>query len=390
MPSKIRKRNNGTYSLSVAVGYDENGKQIIKTKTVNVSSQRGAVKAYNEFAAEVRKGTVAYTGKLKLRDFAKQWFQEYCQKKLAPQTQRAYKNQIDNRIIPALGHIEIKELRPLHIIQFINTLEGEGVRFDGRKGKISGEAVIYCFRVLSSMLQDALQWQIISVNPCAQVKPPSVKHHKPTNFDEDSVARMINALNDEPLKYRIIINLALDSGLRLGELMGLQWSDIDFEKSILSVTKSNQALRGKGIFTKSPKNETSVRNVALSENMLTQLKEYHKWQIEQKELLANQWHDEGWLFTQWNGKPMFPSTPSHWFKKFLKRHNLPNIAFHDLRHLSATLLISFGVPLKNVSSRLGHADIRTTANIYGAALQSVDHQAANQMNEYWKNIINKK
>lgn len=101
MPSKIRKRNNGTYSLSIAVDYDENGKQIIKTKTVNVSSQREAVKAYNEFAAEVRKGTVAYTDKLKLRDFAKQWFQEYCQKKLAPQTQRAYKNQINNRIIPA-------------------------------------------------------------------------------------------------------------------------------------------------------------------------------------------------------------------------------------------------------------------------------------------------
>ena len=83
---------------------------------------------------------------------------------------------------------------------------------------------------------------------------------------------------------------------------------------------------------------------------------------------------------------MYPTMPSQWFHKFLKRHEIPNIPFHALRHLSATILIANGIPLKNGSSRLGHADIRTTANIYSAALQSVDRQAANQMNQYWKNI----
>lgn len=386
MPSKIRKRGNGTYSLSVAVGYDEHGKQIVKTKTIHASSQREAEKAYIEFAAEVHKGAVVYTGNLKLRDFAKEWFQEYCIKKLAPKTQRAYKNHLEKRILPALGHIEMKELRPPHIIKFVNELEGEGVRFDGRRGKISSESAMYCFRVLSSMLNDAVQWQIISINPCRQVRPPHVERHKCVTFDENSIRLMLNALNDEPLKYRVIVLLAIDSGLRLGELMGLKWADIDFENFTLSVTKSNQALSGKGIFTKSPKNQSSVRKIALSENIIELLCDYQQKQTEEKNLLAEKWIGEDWLFTQWNGLPMFPYTPSHWFNKFLKRHKLPHISFHDLRHLSATLLISFGVPLKNVSSRLGHADIRTTANIYSAALQSVDRQAANQMNQYWKNI----
>ena len=98
---------------------------------------------------------------------------------------------------------------------------------------------------------------------------------------------------------------------------------------------------------------------------------YKREQLEQKFMLANKWVNENWLFTKWNGRPMYPTTPSQWFRKFLKRHGLPHMRFHVLRHLSATLLIALGVPLKNVSSWLGHADIWTTANIYGAALQSV-------------------
>lgn len=386
MPSKIRKRKSGAYTLSVAAGYDEHGKQIIRTKTVNVSSPREATKAYTEFAAEVQKGAIVYTGKLKLRDYIHDWIQDYCQKKLAPKTQRAYLNHIEKRILPALGHIEMKELRPQHILRFVNMLEEDGIRFDGRDGKISGESAMYCFRVLSSMLQNAVQWQIISSNPCSQVKPPKIHRRKAPTFDEESIAHMLMALSAEPLKYRVVVSLALDSGLRLGELMGLKWTDINFEKAVLNVNKTNQALHGKGIFTKAPKNETSVRTVAISDSIIELLKEYHAWQMEQKKMLANKWEDGDWLFTQWNGLPMFPSTPSHWFKKFLVRHGLPHIAFHDLRHLSATLLIAFGVPLKNVSSRLGHADIRTTANIYSTALESVDHQAAKQMDNYWKKV----
>ncbi|WP_196603184.1 tyrosine-type recombinase/integrase [Pectinatus haikarae] len=86
---------------------------------------------------------------------------------------------------------------------------------------------------------------------------------------------------------------------------------------------------------------------------------------------------------------MYPTTPSQWFSKFLKRKGLPHMPFHALRHLSATLLISLGIPLKNISSRLGHADIRTTANIYGEALQSVDRQAADQLDQYFRKTINK-
>lgn len=389
MPTKIKNRGNGSYLLSVAIGYDARGRQIVKTKTIKATSDREANKEYNIFAAEVQQGTLTHIGKYKLAEFAQTWFQDYCKKNLAPKTQSSYQNHLEKRIIPALGHIDMNKLRPQHIMKFVDHLQENGRRMDGKDGLLSGESILYCFRVLSSMLQDAVQWQIIVSNPCTRVKPPKAGHTEIELLNEEDLARMLQFLIDEPLKYRTIVMLAIDSGLRLGELMGLKWVDIDFEKGTLSVNKSNQALSGKGVFTKDPKNKSSVRRIALSDSLIDLLKLYKKEQIEQKFMLANKWVDEGWLFTKWNGLPMFPTTPSQWFRKFLKRHGLPHMRFHALRHLSATLLIGLGVPLKNVSSRLGHADIRTTANIYGTALQSVDRQAANKMDQYYQKVKSK-
>ena len=382
MPSKIRNRGNGTYEIAAYAGYDENGRQIVKRKTIKAKNEKDALKQQVAFEIAVQQGTITLTGKLKVAAFAQQWFDEHCRKNLAPKTQRSYLNHLNNRILPALGHIDINNLRPQHIIKFLNDIQESASRFDGREGKVSDESFSYCFRVLSSMLQDAVQWQVIPSNPCKRVEAPKVARKKIKVMDEQSVDRMLDALQEEPLKYRTIIMLAIDSGLRLGELMGLKWTDVDLEHSIISIEKANQALSKIGIFTKSTKNNPSVRNVVISNNSKTLLTIYRQEQLKTRIQLGEKWMDEGWLFTQWNGKPMYPGTPSQWFRNFLKRHDLPHMRFHALRHLSATVLIAQGVPLKNVSSRLGHSDIRTTANIYSEALQSVDRQAAAKMDEF--------
>ena len=382
MPSKIRKRGNGTYEIAAYAGYDAHGRQIVKRKTIKAKTDREAKKMQASFEASLQHGNITLTGKLKVSEFAHQWFHDHCEKKLAPKTQRSYLNHLNTRILPALGHIDINKLCPQHIIKFLNDLQESPSRFDGRDGNVSSESFCYSFRVLSSMLQDAVHWQIIPSNPCKRVEPPKAARKKIKVMNETDVSQMLAALQEEPLKYRTIVMLALDSGLRLGELMGLKWQDIDLEHSLVSVNKANQALVGKGIFTKCPKNESSVRSVVISNSTTILLRTYRCEQLKTQMLLGEKWIDEGWLFTQWNGKAMYPDTPSHWFRDFLAKHSLPHMRFHALRHLSATVLISQGVPLKNVSSRLGHADIRTTANIYSEALQSVDRQAASKMDEF--------
>jgi len=176
--------------------------------------------------------------------------------------------------------------------------------------------------------------------------------------------------------------LALATGLRLGELVGLEWKDINFDEKHLTVTRSSQSIAGLGTFSKVPKNDSSCRRITLPQSIIALLKEYSSKQNEIRLELGDRWHDHDRLFTQWNGKPMYTQTPSQWFSKFLRRHNLPNIPFKGLRHTSASLLIGQGIPLKNVSTRLGHSDIRTTANIYGHALQSVDQQIADSMDMF--------
>lgn len=265
-------------------------------------------------------------------------------------------------------------------------LANGGKRFDGREGKISDKSLMYCFRVLSSMLKYAVLTQKINDNPCDKAIPPKVARHKSICFDDANLARMFVALNKEPIKYRAIVLTGIYTGCRLGELLGLKWSDINYDKATISITRSVQALHGRGMYAKAPKTENSIREFAASPNVMSILSEYKEWQEGQKAKAGEQWQEGGWIFTRKNGKPVFPTTPSHWFREFLKRHNLPPMRFHDLRHLSATLMIAQGVPMKNVSDRLGHADVRTTLNIYASSMKSVDRRAAESIDKFVDSI----
>jgi len=201
------------------------------------------------------------------------------------------------------------------------------------------------------------------------------------------------------------VNLVIYGGLRQGELVALEWPDVDTNDGLIRVRQSGQYLSGQGVFTKDPKNDSSKRMISLPKTVISLLKQYKLWQNGQKSKLDDQlWIENNRLFTQWNGKPIFPDTPSKWFSKFIKNHNkkitndknipkeekekylLPEINFHGLRHTNATLLIGQGVDIKTVSSRLGHARTSTTADIYSHSLKKTDKEAADKL----ENLFNQK
>lgn len=369
----------------MTLGTNLRGQQFVRYKTVEAATKREAQQKYQRFEAQLLSGKEFNGEKLRLADFARRWYQEYVKKELAPKTIASYRNHLEKRILPALGHLYMHNIRPLDVLRFVHELQDKGIRFDKRQKPLSDKSVQYCFRVLSSMLQDAVEWQIIEINPCMHIKRPRVRRTKVKTPTEQLARDILAALEGEPLLYQTIIYLAIDSGLRRGELMGLKWSDIDFEAKTLHVARSNQSLTGKGTFSKKPKTEESIRDIAVSDSSIELLRQLHITQMKQKFKLGEKWQDGDWVFAGKDGKALYDSTPSHWFTKFLKRKNLPHISFHSLRHLSATILIAQGIPLKNVSSRLRHADIKTTANIYVDALKSVDIEAAEKMNDFLKN-----
>ena len=157
--------------------------------------------------------------------------------------------------------------------------------------------------------------------------------------------------------------------------MGLEWQDVDFKTGIISINRSSQYLADKGVFTKTPKTESSIREVAIPDFVISLLEEYKLWYEEQKSIYGELWTNSDRLFVQADGKPMHPSTISKWFVKYVAQIGLPVINFHGLRHTNATLLISQNIDVAVVAARLGHAQITTTFNFYVHPIISHNRQA---------------
>ena len=182
------------------------------------------------------------------------------------------------------------------------------------------------------------------------------------------------------------------SGIRRGELLGLEWNDIDFDNKVIYIRRTSQYVQHMGIITKSPKNDTSSRTIKLSEMMFDQLREYQQYWQQLRKDLGDNWQNmieitladgrkqtviNNRLFIKDDSTPMNPDSVTDWTSKFVKRNNLPHFTPHSLRHTHATLLIAEGVSIPTVSRRLGHSSISTTSKIYVHAIQSADEIASN-------------
>jgi integrase len=187
----------------------------------------------------------------------------------------------------------------------------------------------------------------------------------------------LQKLKGNQIKYRTAILLDIFTGARLGELVGLEWSDIDLKNGIININKSSQYLSEKGVFTKAPKTESSIRDVAIPDFIVSLLEEYKLWYDEQKSFCDELWTDSNRLFVQADGKPMHPSTISKWFVKYVGQIGLPVINFHGLRHTNTTLLISQNIDVAVVAARLEHAQITTTFNFYVHPIISHNRNAGN-------------
>lgn len=197
------------------------------------------------------------------------------------------------------------------------------------------------------------------------------------HLDENDARKLLILLQDEPIKWRAMVTFDLLSGLRRGELLGLRWSDIDFENETISIVQTSAYVKGKGVFVDTPKNKTSRRPLKLSRSAFILLLEYKEWQDSQRDLCGDQWKDTDELvFTGNDGGRIHPDALTKWFTAFVQRSGLPKVHIHSLRHTYASLMIASGTPLVIVSKRLGHAQVSTTSNIYSHLIQSADEKAS--------------
>lgn len=373
MAGSIEKRGKNSYRLSCLAGYNLQGKPIKTTKTVHGTKKEAEIELA-KFVADVQNGMVIEGKSLKFSEFTEIWKRDYGSKELAPSTYKRYCRMLETRLLPYFGHFYVNKIKPTDIMQFYDLLSKDTqlVRKKDNEGNktlkpLSGKTILEHHRLLRAMLHKAVYWQVIVSNPAERVQPPKAKKPKRKYYDDDQckiLLENLEQLDEEQIKYKTAIILTVFTGVRLGELMGLEWNDIDFRNGIVSINRSSQYLADTGVFTKVPKTESSIREVAIPDFVISLLEEYKLWYDEQKSLYGELWINSNRLFVQADGKPMHPSTISKWFVKFIGQIGLPVINFHGLRHTNATLLIAQNIDVAVVAARLGHAQITTTFNFY--------------------------
>ena len=384
MAGSIEKRGKNSYRLTVSEGFDLSGKPMIHRKTVH-GTKKDAEVELAKFVTEVQNGLVIDGKSLKFSEFTEIWKRDYGSKELAPSTYKRYCRMLETRLLPYFGHFYINKIKPTDIMKFYDLLEKDTqlVRKQGNNGAktkkpLSGKTILEHHRLLRAMLHKAVYWQLIVANPAERVQPPKSRKPKRRSYDDEQTKILLEnleLLSIEDTKYKVAIILTVFTGVRLGELMGLEWQDVDFKNGIISINRSSQYLADMGVFTKVPKTESSIREIAIPEFIISLLEEYKLWYEEQKAIYGELWTNSDRLFVQADGKPMHPSTISKWFVKYVGQIGLPVINFHGLRHTNASLLVAQNVDIAVVSARLGHAQISTTLDFYVHPLLSHNRKA---------------
>ncbi len=258
---------------------------------------------------------------------------------------------------------------------------------DKPQKKLAPYTVRHYHRLLSDILGDAVKWQYIPYNPCSRIEPPKAERADIVYLDDVQARELMVLLQKEPGIYRRAVSLLLLTGLRRGELLGLEWQDISFSNKTLYIARTSQYLPSRGVFTDTPKTKSSKRLVVVSEQVLDILKEQLMWQKCQSKNPSCKWINSGRVITSENGSPLPPDRLTHWFGKFIKRTNLPPIHIHSLRHTYATLCIANGVPITAVAAQLGHANVATTSTIYAHAIKSAQIAAADKIGGLFANLV---
>lgn len=397
--ANIRRRSEKSWTLTVEAGYDVRGKRIRKYKTVRPPEELLKTKKklqewleaeYHKFKAEVETGAYISPEKMVFSEFVKEWEQKYAVKELEESTITKHMRHLKNHILPVLGHMRICDIKPIHILNLLDGLK----RKDGQKDEngnhipLSSGMKYGVYDTIKNILARAVEWKLIPENPAANIKAPKVKYKKKLElqvYDEKEVEQIFRVLKNEPFHWRMFITLALATGMRRSELLGLEWPMVDLDNHTIQIKQVIVKTR-KGPIIKEPKSKTSNRVISLPDSVVEEMKEYRRHWLKEKMRMRDRWKENKheWVFCNTDGTYFYPETPSMWWIRFTRRNGIRHIGLHDLRHTSATLLINAGVHAKIISERLGHSSITITMDTYGHVLQKTDKAAANKIDDLFR------
>lgn len=373
----IRRRGNG-WLVTVELGCDPStGKRRRAYFTTTTKREAGQKEA--RLRHEANTGLDVQPTKITLAQYLRRWLAAM-HPNLTPSTYKRYEGLMRHQMIPHIGGMTLSKLRPLHIQQLYDHLHREG-RVAG-DGGLSGKTILQVHRVLSKALKQAVSWQLIPRNVCQSVEPPRARHRELRALSPEETRRLLEVAGAEDSIYGDAVIIGLHSGMRLGELLGLRWEDIDLENGRLAVRRTLHYIPGEGIIYREPKTARSRRTVLLGNVALDTLRRTRRRQLRVRLSLGPAYQDHGFVFATAVGTAIFPGNLRRAFRRMVKKAGVDPLRFHDLRHTHASLLLARGVHPKVVSERLGHASIAITLDTYSHVLPSLQEEAVRDLDAW--------
>ena len=233
---------------------------------------------------------------------------------------------------------------------------------------LADKTILEHHRLISTILTQAEKEMLVPYNAASKATPPRTTKKDPNYFQPETVAAILEALESEPLKWRMITHLLIVTGCRRGEIMGLKWEKVDFENSRVKIDRALVSSKGKGVFEETTKT-SDIRHLSLPSETMDLLRQHKREQLRLQLANGDRWIHTGYVFTQDNGDHMNPDSITGWLKDFSSRHGLPHINPHAFRHTVASVLLASGTDIVTVSKQLGHASITTTENFYAHIIE---------------------
>jgi len=366
--TKIKKKDK-TWLVRVFLGRDTNGKRKYYGKIIHGTKKN----AGTYLTAKLREkdlGIFVEPASMPLSEFLDRWLEEIAKPRVRESTYASYEMMLRLYINPKLGTKRLSDIQA-HEIQRNYT--------DMRKSGLSSRTVRYAHNVLSSAFKQAIKWQMLIRNPCDVCELPRLEKTEMKYFTPNQVSTFLKTAQTD--KHFLVFLLAIETGMRPEEYFAVQWKDIDLESGLLSVRRAliwNR--KGGGFKFEEPKTSKSRRSIPLSNSVVSALKVYRRTQLEQRMKLGADYASLDLVFATEIGTPISSKNlRDRHFKPLMTKAGLPEIRLYDLRHTTATLLLSAGENPKVVSERLGHASIVLTLDTYSHVLPTMQKDATSKI-----------
>jgi integrase len=366
-----RGRVEGTWYLRFDLGRTPDGKRCQRRETFR-GTKAEAERRLRARLTEIENGTAA-AERLLMTEVVERWLVSR-ERQVGRKTQHRYRQIAEEYILPHLGTIEAEKLRPLHIEKALTSWRVEISPKTNRP--LTDRSIRHNFDTLRALCRWATRMGLMGKNPCEAVTPPRWEQKEMSVLTPETLVELLAAAKDTELEIPIIIFVG--TGLRRGEVFGLRWSDIDFDRRRLTVRRSIEVV-GNERREKPPKTARSARTVALAEFVLEALRRQRREQAERRLALGLGRDEEGYVFDRPDGSPWDPELFGWRFAELVKRKGLPKVRLHDLRHSYATFMLAAGTDLKSISTSLGHSTIAVTANLYAHVTDSLLQEHANRL-----------